>query len=139
MSHDRAFVDAVGTDLIFWDHRGFSLSYYHGTLAEHAERAAEQALGFERQVTTLEKDKVKLAESIEVLSAFSYPPKYSVLTPTQRMKKAAAGKTGDQKKSDQAKYPLRSAALTSLGFRPLPLSTPSLPSYVFNTPTSHAL
>ena len=67
VSHDRAFIDAVGTDLIFWDHHGFNLTYYHGTLSEHAERASEQALGFERLVTTLEKDKAKLAESIEVL------------------------------------------------------------------------
>merc|ERR1712100_333023 len=81
VSHDRAFIDALATDIISMADQ--SLNYFVGNISEMDEAASMKAKGLERQVAALEKKKEHVKDSI------------------QRMQQAAAGKNGDQKKSKQ--------------------------------------
>ena len=81
VSHDRAFIDAVASDVMIFNN--FRLDYFAGTLSQFEEKAAEAKLGLERQVDALEKKKEHVQKNIE------------------NMKKQASGNKGDQKKSDQ--------------------------------------
>uniref|UniRef100_A0A7S3TIF7 ABC transporter domain-containing protein n=1 Tax=Emiliania huxleyi TaxID=2903 RepID=A0A7S3TIF7_EMIHU len=82
VAHDRAFLDAVATDIILFEGVKGTLTYFHGTLEEFETRTADSSAAMQRQVAALERKKKHIEQSVD------------------KMKQAAAGKHGDQKKSD---------------------------------------
>ena len=94
VSHDRTFIEATATDVIVMS--GNSLEYFHGSLAEFEQAAADSATNMERQVANLEKKKKELAQQ------------------AQQLKSQAAGKKGDQKKSSQAASRIKKLNRTGL-------------------------
>ena len=94
VSHDRTFIEATATDVIVMS--GHSLDYFHGSLAEFEQAAADSATNMGRQVANLEKKKKELAQQ------------------AQQLKSQAAGKKGDQKKSSQAASRIKKLNRTGL-------------------------
>ena len=94
VSHDRAFIEATATDVIVMS--SHSLEYFHGSLGEFEQAAADNATNMERQVANLDKKKKELAQQ------------------AQQLKSQAAGKKGDQKKSSQAASRIKKLNRTGL-------------------------
>ena len=94
VSHDRTFIEATATDIIVMS--GHSLDYFHGSLAEFEQAAADSAANMERQVANLDRRKKELAQQ------------------AQQLKSQAAGKRGDQKKSSQAASRIKKLNRTGL-------------------------
>jgi len=82
VSHDRSFVDNVATEIMIM--HDAQLDYFTGNLTEFDEQAAEKGAGLEKQVAALDKKRAHIESSV------------------LKMKQAAGGKSGDQKKSAQA-------------------------------------
>ena len=94
VSHDRTFIEATATDIIVMS--GHSLDYFHGSLAEFEQAAADSAANMGRQVANLDRRKKELAQQ------------------AQQLKSQAAGKRGDQKKSSQAASRIKKLNRTGL-------------------------
>ena len=81
VSHDRAFIDAVATEIMIMHNN--QLDYFSGNLTEFDQQAAEKGAGLEKQVAALDRKRAHIESSVN------------------KMKQQASGKKGDQKKSAQ--------------------------------------
>jgi ATPase subunit of ABC transporter with duplicated ATPase domains len=70
ISHDRAFINAVFTEIIVFQSR--ALNYFSGTLDDFEDAAADMAKHMEREAEALEKKRTLAAKNIEKLEILDH-------------------------------------------------------------------